>query len=150
VLCVIGAPLVVAVRVALAAVAGDPGMGAGAAPVVPAGIGAAPGPGGPFTAALPHPVAEGAGAPVLVAAPGCAGCRLGGLLALAGTAVPAAPVIVGAVLAADGPGAVRTGVMLPWAAAYGFALAVVGVRLAAEAAGGTLPEMCRAALRAAA
>jgi hypothetical protein len=31
--------------------------------------------------------------------------------------------------------------------AYGFALAVIGVRLAAKVAEGTLPEMCQAALR---
>ena len=46
----------------------------------------------------------------------------------------AAPVIVGAVLAANGPDAIRIGVMLPSAAAYGFALAVIGVRLAAKLA----------------
>ena len=40
----------------------------------------------------------------------------------------------------------RIGVMLPGAAAYGFALAVIGVRLAAKVAEGTLPEMCQAAL----
>ena len=42
VLCVIGAPLVVAVCFALAAVAGDPGMGVEATPIVLAGLGAAP------------------------------------------------------------------------------------------------------------
>jgi len=55
-------------------------------------------------------------------------------------------VIVGAVLAVNGPDAIRIGV-LPGAAAYGFALAVIGVRLAAKVAEGTLPEMCQAALR---
>jgi len=37
--------------------------------------------------------------------------------------------------------------MLPCAAAYGFALAVIGVRLAAKLAERTLPEMCQVALR---
>jgi NADPH-dependent 2,4-dienoyl-CoA reductase/sulfur reductase-like enzyme len=93
-------------------------------------------------------MAKGAGAPVLVAAPGYAAYRIGSVLGtLAGTAVLAAPVIAGAVLAANGPGAIRIGVMLPCAAAYGFALAVAGVRLAAKAAESTLPEMCQAALR---
>jgi hypothetical protein len=91
-----------------------------------------------------------AGTPVPVPAPGYAGYRLGGLLTLAGTAVLAAPVIVGAVLVANGPDAIRIGVLLPCAAAYGFALAVIGVRLAAKVAESTLPEMCQAALRTAA
>ena len=147
VLCVIGAPLVVAVCFALAVVAGDPGMGLEATPVVLAGIGAALGLSDLFTAALPYPVVKRAGSPVIVPAPGYSGYRLGGLLTLAGTAVLAAPVIVGAVLAANGPYAIRIGVMLPCAAAYGFALAVIGVRLAAKLAERTLPEMCQVALR---
>jgi len=147
VLCVIGAPLVVAVCFALAAGTGDPGMGVEAAPVVLAGLGAALGLANLFTAALPYPMVRRVGTPVLVAAPGYGGYRLGGLLVLAGTAVLAAPVIVGAVLAANGPDAIRIGVVLPCAAAYGFALAVIGVRLAAKVAEGRLPEMCQAALR---
>jgi len=147
VLCVIGAPLVVAVCFALAAVVGDPSMGVEATPVVLAGLGAALGLGDLFTAALPYPMVRRVGTPVLVAAPGYGGYRLGGLLVLAGTAVLAAPVIVGAVLAANGPDAIRIGVLLPGAAAYGFVLAVIGVRLAAKVAEGRLPEMCQAALR---
>jgi len=147
VLCVIGAPLAVAVCFALAAVVGDPGMGVEATPVVLAGIGAALGLGDLFTAALPYPMVKRVGTPVLVPAPGYAGYRIGSLLTLAGTAVLAAPVIVGAVLAANGPDAIRIGVMLPCAAAYGFALAVIGVRLAAKVAESTLPEMCQVALR---
>jgi ABC-2 type transport system permease protein len=147
VLGVIGTPLVVAVCFALAAVAGDPGMGVEVTPVVLAGIGAALGLGDLFTAALPYPVVKRVGTPVLVPAPGYSGYRLGGLLALAGTAVLAAPVIAGAVLAANGPAAIRIGVLLPGAAAYGFALAVIGVRLAAKIAEIKLPEMCQAALR---
>ena len=146
-LCVIGTPLVVAVCFALAAVAGDPGMGVEATPVVLAGIGAALGLADLFTAALPYPMVRRAGSPILLPAPGYAGYRLGALLVLAGTAVLAAPVIAGAVLAANGPDAIRIGVMLPCAAAYGFALAVIGVRLAAKVAEGKLPEMCQAALR---
>ena len=147
VLCVIGAPLVAAVCFALAGVAGDPGMGVEATPVVLAGTGAALGLGDLLTAALPYPVVKRAGTPVPLPAPGYSGYRFGALLTLAGTAVLAAPVIVGAVLAAHGPDAIRIGVMLPCAAAYGFALAVIGVRLAAKVAESTLPEMCQAALR---
>jgi hypothetical protein len=147
VLCIIGAPLVVAVCFALAAGVGDPGMGVEATPVVPAGIGAALGLCDLFTAALPYPVVKGAGTPMVVPAPGYGGYRLGALLTLAGTAVLATPVIVGAVLAANGPDAIRIGVMLPCAAAYGFALAVAGVRLAAKIAERNMPEMCQAALQ---
>jgi ABC-2 type transport system permease protein len=147
VLGVIGAPLVVAVCFALATVAGDPGMGVEATPVVLAGIGAALGLGDLFTAALPYPMVKRAGTPLVLPAPGYAGYRLGGFLTLAGTAVLAAPVIAGAVLAANEPDAIRIGVLLPCAAAYGFALAVIGVRLAAKIAETKLPEMCQAALR---
>jgi len=147
VLCVIGAPLVVAVCFALAAVAGDPGMGVETTPVVLAGIGAALGLSNLLTAALPYPMVKRVGTPVLVPAPGYGSYRLGGLLTLAGTAVLAVPVIVGAVLAANGPDAIRIGVMLPCAAVYGFALAVIGVRLAAKIAEGKLPELCQVALR---
>jgi hypothetical protein len=147
VLCLIGAPLVVAVCFALAAAAGDPGMGAEAAPVVLAGIGAALGLGDLFTAALPYPMVKRAGTPVPLPAPGYGGYRIGALLTLAGTAALAAPVIVGTVLAAHGPNAIRIGVMLPCAAAYGFALAAIGVRLAAKIAERKLPEMCQVALR---
>jgi ABC-2 type transport system permease protein len=147
VLCVIGAPLVVAVCFALAAVAGDPGMGVEATPVVLAGIGAALGLGDLFTAALPYPMVKRAGTPVLVPAPGYGAYRLSSLLTLAGTAVLAAPVIVGAVLAANGPAAIRIGVMLPCAAGYGFALAVVGVRSAAKIAESKMPELCQVALQ---
>jgi len=61
--------------------------------------------------------------------------------------VLAAPVIVGAVLAANGPEAIRIGVLLPCAAVYGFALATIGVRLAAKVAENKMPELCQAALR---
>lgn len=146
VLCVIGAPLVVAVCFALAAVVGDLGMGVEATPVVLAGIGAALGLGDLFSAALPYPMVKRVGNPLPVPASGYSGYRLGALLVLVGTAVLVAPVIAGAVLAANGPDAIRIGVMLPCAAAYGFALAVIGVRMAAKIAESRLPEMCQAAL----
>ena len=44
------------------------------------------------------------------------------------------------------PDAIRIGVMLPGAAVYGFALAVIGVRLAAKIAESKLPDMCQVAL----
>ena len=54
--------------------------------------------------------------------------------------------IAGAVLAANGPDAIRIGVMLPRAAAYDFALAVIGARMAAKIAESMLPEMRQIAL----
>ena len=59
------------------------------------------------------------------------------------------PVIAGAVLAANGPAAIRIWVMLPRAAAYDCALAVIGARMAAKVAESTMPEMRQVALRAA-
>jgi hypothetical protein len=56
-------------------------------------------------------------------------------------------VIAGTALAANWPDAIQIGVMLPRAAAYGFALAVIGMRMAAKIAESTLPEMCQVALR---
>jgi ABC-2 type transport system permease protein len=149
-LCVIGAPLVVAVCFALAAAAGHPGIGAEAAPVVLAGVGAALGLSNLFTAALPYPMVRRVGTPVLVAAQGYAAYRLGSVFGtLAGTAVLATPVIIGVVLAATGPEAILVGVMLPVAVVYGFALAVAGARLAANLAEGKMPELCQAALHSA-
>jgi ABC-2 type transport system permease protein len=147
VLCVIGAPLIVAVCFGLAAAVSRPGVGVEAAPVAVAGLGAALGLSNLFSAALPYPMVKRTGTPVLVAAPGYAGYRLGGILGtLAGTAVLAAPVIVAVVLAQTAPLAIRLGVLLPCGAVYGFVLALAGVRLAAAAAVGKIPELCQVAL----
>ncbi len=147
VLCVIGAPLLIAVCFGLAAAAGRPGFGVEAAPVALAGLGAALGLSNLFTVTLPYPMVQRAGTPMLVAAQGYAGSRIGSVLGtLAGTAVLAAPVIVAAVLTQTDPLAIRLGVLLPCAAGYGFALALAGVRLAAAAAAGKLPELCQAAM----
>jgi ABC-2 type transport system permease protein len=147
VLCVIGAPLVVAVCFGLAAAAGRPGIGVEAAPVALAGLGAALGLSNLFTVGLPYPMVKRTGTPILVAAPGYQGFRIGGIFGtLAGTAVLAAPVIVAVVLAQTAPLAIRLGLLLPCAAIYGFALAFAGVRLAAAAAVGKVPELCQVAL----
>jgi ABC-2 type transport system permease protein len=150
VLALIGAPLVVAVCFALAAAAGKPGVGVEAAPVALAALGASLGLSNLFTVALPYPMAKRAGTPILVAAPGYGGYRIGGVFGtLAGTAVAATPVIIGVLLAAGDSLAVRIGVLLPCAAIYGFLLAFAGVRLASAAAVGKLPELCQMAMRSA-
>ncbi len=147
---VIGAPLVIAVCFGLAAAAGRPGFGVEAAPVVLAGIGAALGLSNLFSVALPYPMARRTGTPMLVAAQGYGGYRVAGILGtLAGTAIAAAPVIILVLRTANDAMAVRIGVLVPAAAIYGFALAFAGVRLAAAAAAGRMPELSEAASRSA-
>ena len=150
VLSVIGAPLIVGVCFGLAAAAGRPGFGVEAAPVVLAGLGAALGLSNLFTVGLPYPTAKRAGTPMLTAAQGYAGHRLGSMLGtLVGTAVAAAPVIVAVELTTADSYAVRIGVLLPCAAIYGYALALAGVRLAATTAVGKIPELTQVAIRSA-
>jgi ABC-2 type transport system permease protein len=147
VLAVIGAPLVVGLCFGLAAAAGDVGIGVEAAPVALAALGAALGLSNLFTVALPYPMVRRTGTPMLVAAPGYSGPRLGGVFGtLVGTGVAAAPVIAVAVLVASDPLAIRLGVLLPCAAVYGFLLALAGVRLAAGAGAGRIPEMAQMAI----
>jgi ABC-2 type transport system permease protein len=147
-LCVIGAPLLVAVCFGLAAAAGRPGFGVEAAPVALAGLGAALGLGNLFSVVLPYPMVKRVGTPLLVAAPGYTGYRLGSVLAtLVGTAVAAAPVVVAVVLTATDSYVLRIGVLIPCAAIYGYLLALAGVRLAASAAAGKIPELTQVAIR---
>jgi ABC-2 type transport system permease protein len=145
-LTVIGAPLVIAVCFALAAGVGKISMGVEAAPVVLACLGASLALSNLFSGALPYPMVKRIGTPVMVAAPGYGAYRLGGIFGtLIGAAVLTAPVIAAVVLAAKAPEAVRLGVLLPLAAAYGFGLATAGVRLAAALTESKLPEICQAA-----
>jgi hypothetical protein len=51
------------------------------------------------------------------------------------------------VLTSTGPAAVRIPALAACAAAYGLALAWAGVRIAARAAEGKLPELCQVAIR---
>jgi hypothetical protein len=59
----------------------------------------------------------------------------------------ASPVIVAAVLISAGPAGVRVPLLVLGGAAYGLALAWAGVRIAARAAEGRLPELCQVAIR---
>jgi ABC-2 type transport system permease protein len=147
VLSVIGAPLVVAICFGLAAAVGRLGFGVEAAPIALAGLGASLGLSNLFTVGLPYPMARRTGIPMLTAAQGYAGYRFGSVLGtLAGTAVLATPLIVAVVLTQTDPLAIRLGVLLPCGAVYGFALALTGVRLAAAAAAGKMPELCQVAV----
>ncbi len=147
VLCVIGAPLVVAICFALSAALGQPGRwGVGAASVVLAGLGGALLLSNLFSAVLPYPMVKRVGTPMMTAAAGYGGYRIGSYLGtLVGTAVLAAPAIVAVVLTRTDPLAIRL-VLLPCAAIYGFALAFAGVRIAANAAAGRMPELTQVAM----
>ena len=80
--------------------------------------------------------------------PGIRGARLGSILGtLVCTGVAASPVIVVAVLTSADPAVVRVPLLVLGAAAYGLALAWAGVRIAARAAEGRLPELCQVAIR---
>ena len=59
------------------------------------------------------------------------------------------PVILAVVLTASGPGTIRVPVLVVCAAAYGFALAWAGVRIAVATAQARLPELCQTAVRSA-
>lgn len=59
----------------------------------------------------------------------------------------ATPVIIGVAQTATDSDAIRIGVIWPCAAVYGFALALVGVRLAAVAAADKMAELCQVAVR---
>ncbi len=147
-LAVIAVPLLTAVGFALAAAARRPTEGVAATAVALAGLGAALGASNIFTVLLAYPMDKRPGSPMGQAASGYGGYRLGSILGtLAITAVATIPAIVAAAATNSAPIAVRVPVLLLCAAAYGFALAWVGVRIAAVAAEGRLPELCQVAIR---
>jgi hypothetical protein len=88
-----------------------------------------------------------AGNPMPQAASGSGAYRFAVLGTLAATAVAAAPVILAAVFTSTVPEPIRAPVLLVGAAAYGIALAVAGVRIAAAAGEQKLPELYQVALR---
>jgi ABC-2 type transport system permease protein len=148
VMCVIGVPLVVAICFGLSAAVGDPGLwGVGAASVALAAVGGSLALSNLFSAALPYPMVRRTGTPIMVAAPGFGAYRIGSYLGtLVGTGVLAAPMIIAVVLTRTDPLAMRLGVLLPCGVIYGLALAFAGVRLAAAAAAGKMPELCQVAM----
>jgi ABC-2 type transport system permease protein len=148
VLGVIGAPLVTAASFALAAAARRPAEGFAAAAVGLAGIGAALAVANIFAVVLPYPTARRAGSPLPQFAPGYGAHAIGSILGtLVCTGVAASPVIVVAVLTSADPAVIRVPLLVLGAAAYGLALAWAGVRIAARAAEGRLPELCQVAIR---
>jgi ABC-2 type transport system permease protein len=145
---VIAVPLLTAISFGLAAAAGRLVYGFLGLAVDLAGLGAALAMSNIFTAVLPYPMDKRAGNPMRQAAQGYGSYGLAGVLGtLACVAVAAIPVIVAVVLTSSDPPAARLPVLLVCAAAYGFALAVIGVRIAAGAAERKLPELAQIAVR---
>jgi ABC-2 type transport system permease protein len=64
-----------------------------------------------------------------------------------GVAIAAIPVIVAVLLTNTAPAAARLPALVAGGAVYGCALAVAGVRIAARAAEGRLPEITQIAIR---
>jgi ABC-2 type transport system permease protein len=147
-LAVIGVPMLAAISFGLAAVDGHPGYGFVATAGDLAGLGAGLALSNIFTVVLPYPMDQRAGSPMRQAAQGYGAHVFLGLLGnLAGVAALVSPVIAAALLTSSDPPTARTSALLLGAAAYGEALAWVGVRIAARAAGTRLPELCQIAIR---
>ena len=145
---VIAIPLLTAISFGLAAVAGRPGYGFLGMAVDLAALGAALAMSKIFTVVLSYPMDKRAGSPMRRASQGYGSYGLGGVLGtVACMAVAAIPVIVALLLTNSDPSVVRLPVLVPCAAASGFALAWIGVRIAASAAEDRLPELCQVAAR---
>jgi hypothetical protein len=69
------------------------------------------------------------------------------LAGVGGTAVAVLPLIVATVASNADPAAIRMPILLLCGAAYGFALALAGVRIAAVTAEHRLPELAQVAIR---
>jgi ABC-2 type transport system permease protein len=146
-LSLIGVPLLTAICFGLAAAVRQPSEGVIATAVALAGLGAALGLSNILTVVLPYPMVKRTGSPMRQAAQGYQARAFGGVISsLVGVAALASPVVVAGVLTNGGPAAVRIPVLLVCAAAYGVALAWIGVRIAARAAQDKLPELCQIAV----
>jgi ABC-2 type transport system permease protein len=147
-LAVIAVPLITAVSFGLAAAVRSPAEGFVAMAVGLAGLGAALAIANIFTVVLPYPMGKRAGSPMPQSAQGYGSYALGSNLGtLVCTAVAVSPVIVAAALTSGDPAEVRVPALVLCAAAYGVALVWAGIRVAARAAEGKLPELCQVALR---
>jgi ABC-2 type transport system permease protein len=144
----IAVPLLTAISFGLAAVAGRLEYGFLGMAVDLAGLGAALALSNIFTVVLPYPMDKRAGNPMRQASQGYGSYGLGAVLGtLACVAVAAIPVIVAVARTNSDPAVARMPVLVLCAAAYGFALAWIGVRIAASAAKERLPELCQIAVR---
>jgi ABC-2 type transport system permease protein len=147
-LAVIAVPLLSAVSLGLAVAAGRPEYGFLGIAVDLAGLGAALALSNVFTVGLPYPMDKRAGNPMRQAAQGYASAGVGAVFGtLAAVAVATIPVLVAAGVTNSDPALVRMPLLVAIAAAYGYALAWAGVRIAARVAERKLPELCQIATR---
>jgi ABC-2 type transport system permease protein len=145
---VIAVPLLTAISFGLAAVAGHPAFGFLGTAVGLAGLGAALGLSNIFTVVLPFPMQKRAGSPLRQAAQGYQGQQFVTVFgSVGGVAIAAIPLIVAVLLTNTAPAAARLPALVVGGALYGCALAVAGVRIAARAAEGRLPEITQIAIR---
>lgn len=143
----IAVPLLTAVSFALAAAARSPAEGVAATAVVFAGLGASLAMSAIFSVVAPYPMEKRAGNPMAQAASGSGVYRLSILGTLVAVVIAASPAIAAAVLTSTVPESIRAPALLVGSAAYGLALALTGVRIAAAAAEQRLPELCQVAIR---
>ena len=147
VLAVIGAPLLIVLTFGLGIAAGFPTFGFETMPVGLAALGAALALSNIITVTGAYPMAKRVGTPIYTSAPGYGSSRVAASIGtMFGVPALVAPVIVAAVLTAGAPLAIRAPILTVCAAAYGLALAWAGVRIAANAAEGKMPELCQVAL----
>jgi len=147
VLAVIGIPLLIALTFGLGAAAGVPAFGFETMPVALAALGAALALSNIITVTGAYPMAKRIGTPIYTAAPGYGSSRVAATIGtLFGIPVLVTPVIVAAVMSAGAPLAIRAPLLTVGAAAYGFALAWAGVRIAATTGASKMPELCQVAL----
>jgi ABC-2 type transport system permease protein len=148
VLGVIGAPLLAAVSLGLAALAGDLSLGLVGVAVDLAGLGAALGLTSILSVTVAYPARRRVGSPVLVAAEGYGSYRFSsGLGCVLGVAAATAPVIIIGLATSTAPAAIRAPALLLGSAAYGLALAWAGALAAAGEAEARLPELIQVAIR---
>jgi ABC-2 type transport system permease protein len=147
-LAVIAVPLLAAICIGLAFGVRHPMEAVPAIAVALAGLGAALGLANILTVTLAYPMARRAGSPMRQAAQGYGSYTFGGMLgSLGGVAVAVTPVILAAAFTSTTPAAIRTPALIICSAAYGLALARVGVRIAARQAQDRLPELCQVAVQ---
>ena len=116
-------------------------------PVALAALGAALALSNIITVTGAYPMVKRIGTPIYTSAPGYGSSRVAATIGtLFGIPALVAPVIVAAVLTAGAPLAIRAPLLTIGAAAYGLVLAWAGVRIAATAGAGRMPELCQVAL----
>jgi ABC-2 type transport system permease protein len=144
----IAIPLLTGTSIVLGALVGDLTEGFAAAAVALAGLGAALAMANIFAVTLAYPMQKRAGSPMPQPIQGYIGYAFVAVFGtLVSVAVAVIPVIILANLTSGVSGPVRLPVLFGGAAAYGLGLAWLGVRAAATAAAGKLPDLCQIAMR---